>query len=147
MRTVALVLCLSLPAGAALAGEIYRWVDSGGVLHFTEDPPAARPYQRVTPQLPPPTPAPHVDSLRESQRSAEGRAVDTASTTREAGLRLKAETLERCAKARERIGFLQEKTAHRLFKTGPDGQPARYTDEEFQAELGKAKTEAEQNCT
>lgn len=147
MKPLALALCLSLPASAALAGEIYRWVDPEGVLHFSGDPPAGRPYQRVTPQPPPPTPAPHVDSLREAQKGSDTHALDTASASREAGLRLKAETLERCAKARERMSFLQEKTAHRLFKTGPDGQPARYTDEEFEAELGKAKTEAEQNCS
>lgn len=67
--------------------------------------------------------------------------------TREAGLRLRAETLERCAKARERIAFLEEKTARRLFKPGLDGaEPSRYTDEEFNAEMKAAREVEAANC-
>ncbi|GAC1624475.1 MAG: DUF4124 domain-containing protein [Nevskia sp.] len=146
MKVLVLVLLCVLPTGAAVSAEIYRWVDAGGGVHFSQDPPSDRPYQRVTPQLAPATPAPHVESLRKAQRSAED-AESESNKTRSAGLKLKAETLERCAKARERLSYLQEKTAHRLFKTGPDGQPARYTDEEFNAEIKKAQGEADQTCT
>jgi|GEM_PF-54367 len=146
MKPLAFVLLCTLPIATAMSAEIYRWVDASGVTHFTQDPPAGTPYQRVTPQVAPATSAPHVDALRNAQRSAETQDGEL-NKTREAGLKLKAETLERCAKARERITFLQEKTARRLFKTGPDGQPARYTDEEFDAELKKAQGEADQTCT
>lgn len=143
----AALLC-SLPFGiASAASEIYRWVDANGVTHFSQDAPGTgTPYQRVTPQLAPATPAPHVEGLRNLQRAADAQSAEL-NKTREAGLKLRAETLERCAKARERITFLQEKTARRLFKTGADGQPARFTDEEFEAELKKAQTEADQTCT
>ena len=67
--------------------------------------------------------------------------------TREAGLKLKAETLERCAKARERISFLEEKTARRLFVPAPDGgEPSRMTEEQFQAELDAARALESANC-
>lgn len=146
MKALVLAVLTALPVSAAVSAEIYRWVDAGGVVHFSQDPPNGTPYTRVTPQLAPATPAPHVEGLRNAQRAGEGAEAES-NKTRDAGLKLKAETLERCAKARDRITFLQEKTAHRLFKTGPDGQPARYTDEEFDAELKKAQNEADQTCT
>lgn len=147
MKKVLLVMVVcGLPLASLAAAEIYRWVDKDGITHFSQDPPAGAPYQRVTPQVAPATPAPHVESLRNAQQSAERQSAEV-NKTREAGLKLRAETLERCAKARERITFLEEKTARRLFKTGPDGQPARYTDEEFDVELKKAKGEADQSCT
>jgi len=140
-----LIIALCCAPALAAGAEIYRWVDKNGVTHFSENPPAEGGYQRITPQVAPATPSPHVDGLRNAQNGADKRAGEQ-NKTREAGLRLKAETLERCVKARERITFLQDKTARRLFKTGPDGQPARYTDEEFAAELKKAQDEADQTC-
>ncbi len=138
---VLIVCCLPT---VVVSGEIYRWVDAAGVTHLTQDPPANAPYQRVTPDLPPSTAPLHLDGSHSSALSPPENGINK---TREAGLRLKAETLERCAKAHERINFLEEKTARRLFRTGPDGQPARYSDEEFQSELKKANEAAEESCT
>lgn len=146
MKPIAFVLLCSLPLAPALSAEVYKWVDANGVTHYTQDPPErGTQFQRITPQLPPPTPAPGIDSLRRSQRDADSRDAE-ANKTREAGLKLKAETLERCAKARERMSFLQEKTARRLFRTGPDGEQVRYTQEDFDAEVKKAQDGIDQNC-
>ncbi len=144
-RTLLPLLLLSLPLLAAHA-DIYSWVDANNVKHFTQDaPPRGTPYTRIKPDVSAPNPAPAIDSLKKSQQARET-ALTGGAKTREAGLRLKAETLERCAKARERISFLEEKTARRLFRTGPDGQPARYTDEEFAAELNQARAQESANC-
>ncbi|WP_295682250.1 hypothetical protein, partial [uncultured Nevskia sp.] len=89
-----------------------------------------------------PAPAPSSSNTKKTDSTLGG-----GPKTRDAGLKLKAETLERCAKARERINFLEEKTARRLFKTGPDGQPARYTDEDFKTELDQARDVEAANCT
>ena len=131
---------------AARAAEIYRWVDPSGVTHFSQDPPSGGAYQRVTPNVSPSTPAPALDALRKRD-AAEASAASASEQTRQAGLKLKAETLERCAKARERIGFLEEHPAHRLYKQGPNGEESRYTEEDFAAEMKAAKDLETQNCS
>lgn len=142
MKLLLIPIFCSLPV-LAFGGEIYRWVDKNGVTHFSQDPPADAAYKRITPEVS--SPPANANAASGAQKAAE-KVGGELNKTREAGLKLKAETLERCAKARERITFLEEKTARRLFKTGPDGQPARYTDEEFNAELDKAKKESELTC-
>ena len=47
---------------------------------------------------------------------------------------------------RERVSFLQDKTAHRLMTTGADGQPSRMTDEEFDAAVKDAQDAADKYC-
>lgn len=144
-KLASLLLTLCLPI-TGVAAEVYGWVDANGVKHFSQDaPPKGQPFKRI--------PVAESSPAVESQGTVGGAAKKTDSTlgggpkTREAGLKLKAETLERCAKARERISFLEEKTARRLFRNGPDGEPVRYTDEDFSAELNKARELEAANCT
>lgn len=137
-----LCLALSLPT-ALLAADIYSWEDANGVKQFTQEaPPKGIHYRRIPVES---------TSSGGTARPKPARTTDTAlgggPKTREAGLKLKAETLEKCAKARERIVFLEEKTARRLFVAAPDGgEPARMTDEQFQAELDAAKALESANC-
>lgn len=143
MRLVCAALFALLPLAAV--AQIYRWVDADGVVHFSQTPPEHGGYQKISPQLPPATPAPGVEALREdAQRFDQTNAQ--AKQAREKMLQAKAEQAERCAKARERISFLEEKTAHRLFVTGPDGQPARMSDEQFQQTLADARAAAAKYC-
>ncbi len=136
-----LLVCLPLAAPCA---EIYSWSDGSGVRHFTQEaPPKGVPFVRI--------PVESTSSSYSAAGSTSAAKKDSVlgggPKTREAGLKLKAETLERCAKARERISYLEEKTARRLFKPAPDGgEPARYTDEEFNAELNTARAAESANC-
>lgn len=146
MNRTALLALLSGMTLAASAGEIYRWTDPSGVTHFSQDPPNGVSYQRVTPRASPSTAAPALDALRKRD-AADSAASSAADQSRQAALKLKADTLERCAKARERINFLEEHPAHRLAKKGPDGEDVRFTDEDFAAEMKKAKDAEAQNCS
>lgn len=138
-----LLVALSAPLHAEAA--IYRWVDANGELHFSQSPPPGVHYQRIDPQVPPPTSAPAVRQLGpaakrfDAQRAAEQRA-------REAALATKARQAEACAKARSRVSFLQEKTAHRLFVRTKDGQLARMTEPQFQQQLDAARAAEQANC-
>jgi len=137
-KTLMLLLC-GLPLAAS--AEIYKWTDANGQVHFSQNPPKQGSYQDVTPQGP-----------------ASGTSTDGHSTTPlyaspsssgssgQAGLQASADNAERCAKANERISYLQEKTAHRLFVTGDDGQPARMTDEQFDQQLKDAQDAASKYC-
>ena len=144
-----LFVCLPLAGSAA---EVYSWSDGNGVRHFTQEaPPKGVPFRRIpvesTSPSPSPASAPSPRSVSGSTETKKDSVMGGGPKTREAGLRLRAETLERCAKARERIAFLEEKTARRLFKPGLDGaEPSRYTDEEFNAEMKAAREVEAANC-
>lgn len=126
------------------AQQIYRWVDSGGVVHFSQTPPAEGNYQNVTSSLPQPTTyAPGTAAGGKAQRPP---PRDAGAEHDQQALQAKADNEERCAKARERVTFLSDKTAHRLFVTGDNGQPARMTDEQFQQEMKDAQDAVDKYC-
>ena len=138
-KTLALLLC-GLPLAAS--AQIYRWTDANGQVHFSQNPPKVGTYTDVTPTAPVsgtemgPKPPP-----RFAQREGSSGGAAT-----QASLQARADDAERCAKANERISFMQEKTAHRLFVTGDDGQPARMTDEQFDQQLKDAQAAAGKYC-
>ena len=140
-----LLVCLPLAGSAA---EVYSWSDGNGVRHFTQEaPPKGVPFKRIPVESTSPSSAPSPRPAAGSTDTRKDGVMGGGPKTREAGLRLRAETLERCAKARERIAFLEEKTARRLFKPGLDGgEPSRYTDEEFTAEMKAAREVEAANC-
>ncbi|MDE2148608.1 MAG: DUF4124 domain-containing protein [Gammaproteobacteria bacterium] len=142
MKSAALLLLL-LPLCAQAA--IYRWTDAGGVIHFSQSPPSGRAFVRIDPQVPPPTPAPAVKAL---DRTAQQLNTEQGERQQahEAELAAKARRAEDCAKARSRISFLEEKTAHRLFVKGSDGQRTRMTQEQFEQQLSQARAAETASC-
>lgn len=138
---LALLLC-SLPLAAS--AQIYKWTDANGQVHFSQNPPQQGNFQDVTPQLPVSGAATGSAPAKRRVRSASAGSSDDAAQQQ---LQAKADNEERCAKARERISFLQEKTAHRLFVTGDDGQPARMTDDQFDQQLKDAQDAAGKYCS
>lgn len=136
------LLCLPLAAPCA---EIYSWSDGNGVRHFTQEaPPKGIAFVRIPVESTSPS---YSTPGNASAAPKKDTVLGGGPKTREAGLKLKAETLERCAKARERIRYLEEKTARRLFKPAADGgEPSRFTEEEFNAELEAAHALEAANC-
>ena len=130
--SVVLLCCLPLLAEA----QIYRWVDAAGQVHFSQNPPASGSYKDVTP----------LDS-RSSAAGGRTRSGTGNGETQAQPLKVRADNAERCAKARERISFLEQKTAQRLFKTGEDGQPAPLTQQEFDEQLNDAKAAGTKYCS
>jgi len=141
-RHLASLLLLSLAAVPATAGTVYKWKDSSGQVHYTQTPPpegaVREPAQRsaqadvqpgVTLNAPSPPPKP-----------AKAPGEPGAAPVETAGAKAK-----RCTQAKERLSFLEERTAYRLMVEQPDGSSARMTEEEFQQRLGKAQ-EASKGC-
>lgn len=133
LAVVAALLLQAVPAAAA----VYRWVDAAGVVHYSESPPDHGNYDRLN--ISTGSSGVHVGVDDLSGKPA-------ASTTAEGGIAAKAQDAERCAKARERIQVLEQTTAHRLMVTGADGQPARMTDEQYNAALSDAHKAADAVC-
>jgi hypothetical protein len=130
---------------AAGRADIFRWVDANGEVHFSQTPPAHGAYQRVHPDVS----SSGVDDGGAAAQNFLDRSAkhdSEAAKAREAALQVKADNAEKCAKARERISFLEEKTAHRIFVKGPDGSRSRMTDEQFDKELQQAREQQAKYC-
>ena len=139
-KTLALLLC-GLPLAAS--AQIYKWTDANGQVHFSQNPPKTGNYSDVTPQLPVSGASTGGSS---TPRPSGSKGVSSPAAPSQQALQAGADKAERCAKANERISFLQEKTAHRLFVTGDDGQPARMTTEQFDQQLKDAQDAAAKYC-
>jgi hypothetical protein len=144
VRSALLILVASLPLAAA-ADQIYRWVDKDGMTHFSSQPPASGDYKRITPSLPPTDAAPGIDAMRQRAQSIDSDNSKVAKARQDA-LKAKAEDAEKCAKARERISYLDEHPAHRLYTVGADGTESRMTDEQYDADMAQAKAIAADSC-
>ena len=139
-KTLALLLC-GLPLAAS--AQIYKWTDANGQVHFSQNPPKTGNYSDVTPQLP--VSGTSTGGSSSPRPSGSGGASAPSAPSQQA-MQAGADNAERCAKANERISFLQEKTAHRLYVTGDDGQPARMTEEQFGQQLKDANDAAAKYC-
>lgn len=139
-RAIILLLC-GLPL--VTSAQIYKWTDANGQVHFSQNPPKQGNYQDVTPQQP----ISGTSTDGGKPRPAAGTSPGGGDKAPQQSLQAKADNEERCAKARERISFLQEKTPRRLMVTGDDGQPARMTEEQFNQQLQDAQDAAGKYCS
>lgn len=124
---------------------MYRWVDAAGTIHFAANPPERGHYQKIDPQLPPPTSAPAKAAAAQYSETYEAQQAKQEKA-HEAQLKTKAHDAAVCAKARQSISALENATAHRLYTTQPDGSRKRMTQPEFQKRLNKAKAIAASYC-
>lgn len=142
-----LFYCLSgLYLSTASAETIYRWVDAKGAVHFSQSPPSSGQYQRLNPELPPPTSAPALQGLKQLSQQYQSQQAQAAKQ-HEAEIRNKAEKAEACAKARQRVSQLQSATAHRLFVKTAGGKRTRMTEPQFNKLLDAAKAQVDANCS
>ncbi|WP_420464741.1 DUF4124 domain-containing protein [Panacagrimonas sp.] len=160
---VALLLALvpSLHPGLvppAAAATVYRWVDANGQVHFGQVPPRGTAYDVIEAHGAPRSsadegagaaPAASEPSMQErtrqflQRREAENKAREEA----EAKAKQEKETAQRkCREARDRVAFLEERTARRLVIPADDGNLARMEEDEFMRRLNAAKEQADTHC-
>lgn len=130
-----LLLLSALPLLAEAA--VYRWVDASGQVHYSQTPPADVGAEAQSIRTVPASPVPPAAA------KPEGQAAPKPSASAEVDLEARN---KRCGEARERITYLEEKTARRLGIEQPDGSLSRMTEEEFQARLQTARDAAAKNC-
>lgn len=133
----ALLLCLA--AQPLLAGNIYRWVDAQGQVHYGETPPSGvQAESRAGAKTPPraaASPVPPPAAPPAAVKPEEKKPTETAEAK-----------AKRCEEARTRVAFLEEKTAYRLMIREADGSEARMTEEQFQERLGQANKTISEAC-
>lgn len=142
-RLLAPLLLSTLLALPAAAGTVYKWRDASGQMHYTQTPPpdgaVREPAQRsAQAQMQPgvtldaPAAPPSAPTAADSNTAA--KPAETA-----------AAKAKRCTEARERLSFLEERTAYRLMIQQPDGSNSRMTEEEYQQRVSRAR-EAGKDC-
>ncbi len=137
-------LILSFAALPAVAGNIYKWTDARGQVHYSQTPPSGvdaslQSQSHVLPAANPPVPPAATAAVPAAAAPASvAKPAAAPPETRQA-------KAERCAGASERLAFLEESTPRRLVVQQPDGSEARMTEEEFAERVAKAK-EAGKGC-
>lgn len=146
---LARMLLPSLFALSAHAAEVYRWVDDHGTLHYSQTPPPAGRYEKVRPDVPPPTPAPAREALGEYlRRNEDAAAQQDQARARERERAQQAQTeAERCAAARRVLTALETGPRNRMAVENDDGTLSRMTDEQWASQRARALEVVAQSCS
>ena len=159
IATLSLV-AIALPAWA---GEMYKWVDETGKVHYSDQPPPANARQqktiqpKVTPQstaTPPAAPADgqaaqpanRAKSASELEMEFRKRRTETAEADakRQQEAQAAADKQRNCEAAKSRIAVLQ--TGGRITKASPTGEQIYLGENEVAAELIEARKVADSWC-
>lgn len=140
---IAALLSVSAFLPQQTRGEVYRWVDESGQVHYSDRPPAveAEAYSVPPPNAAQSDPAAVKNFYEEQRRKREEREAKRAEQSAQRQL-----AAEQCDQARERLKLLDERPPNRLMVTGPDGQPARMTTEQWNERRAKAQAGIDKNC-
>lgn len=143
-RTLLLASLLFGCAGAACAGQIYKWVDAQGVTHFTAQPPQAASASAV-----PPAKQPSVSKPAETPPSV-GSAVDDPKQ-REVDARVRQEVAQKekeleayCTTLRTNLAQLRNN--RHLKVKADDGEARRLSQEERQTRIAETEKAITENC-
>ncbi len=162
--TVLLTLVTGLVSANALAGEIYKWTDENGLVHFGDRPPQGQQAQSIsTPEAAPPDDD-ETESAPEAQEAAPADAsIDTAAGEEEpvpltaAQARREKMAIERkerseaqaemelmCQKHRKRL--TQMEPARRVFYTNEQGESVRMDDDLRMELIKEDRSYINENC-
>jgi hypothetical protein len=145
LRSV-LLCCAVSGAGA---GEIHKWTDENGVVHYGEAAPANQPSTAIeTPEPEPSTSAPiSAQERMENQYRAIEQLSEERIRRREEKEKAAAEDKKRagaCARLKDRAVTLRD--GGRLYNIKPDGTREYLTDETRQARLAEAEAQLKKYC-
>jgi len=145
----AFTIAIALLASSAALGTMYRWVDEGGSVVYSQSPPPdGRDATAVRPPPSPPEP-PEAARQRLDERlkaADEARKSQSEQQKKDAEARSRdAEKRRNCDAARRNLELIENRPPQSRFQT-PDGEVRRYTDEDRAAELKKLREYLEKNC-
>ena len=133
------LLALSTTANA---GQIYKWVDAQGNVHFGSQPPEGQAAAEVNPNISQPklteeAPVQNTDDSAESEQKAIDEKVKKEVAVQEA------ERKKYCETVRTNLSQLENNPRVRV---EDDGELRRLTEEERQAKIAENKTLIAENC-
>lgn len=132
------VIAVFFAAGAAHAGEVYKWKDASGATHYTQKPPAKGAFSVVKVNDKAPTPAASTTAAPTAARSTNAASSSAASATKDNAA---------CERARANLAVLTGKTTVQMDSDG-DGKPDKtLNDTERANHLELANAAIKANCT
>lgn len=132
---------LTLSTGAT-AGQIYKWVDAQGNVHFGSQPPEGQEASTVNPNVSQPKPAPMQKPVEaENQGQLEQEKIDQKIKSDIA--KREAERQKFCETVRTNLSQMQNNPRIRIEENGVS---RRLTEEERQARMAESKKAIEENC-
>lgn len=153
------ILLISLTFGLLLItwgaiGEVYRWVDDQGEVHYSDVPPAAQDYGEVAVEDVPAPPAQEQRQQKDRwqriiQQQQESRArrlkkAEEERVAREAKRQEEAVRAERCRLARHNLNTLLLRRP--VYHLNEQGERAYVDDRQRAAEIRRARKEIEDFC-
>ena len=155
LLTLALLICV-VPAW----GAVYKWVDAGGKIHYSDQPPPDGATPQGTLRTPKPAAAPPVaadgeggaavspipKTAAEQDMEFRKRRLEAAEaeTKRQQEAQAAEEKKRNCAQARNRLAAFE--AGGRISKYGAGGEVIYLSDEEIAREAGEARKVAESWC-
>jgi hypothetical protein len=130
-----------LAMSAALAAEVYRWVDANGVTQYGSTPP---PGARATRVDVPPSPAPAPTTASRPAAPSAGGAGPMSAPRAASDAEPLATRLQRCAEAREQLDVLTQPM--RVFRFDAAGERVYLPDEARAVEVGHLRDAVAARC-
>lgn len=149
-RLITMIAAATLTAGAATAGEIYRYTDADGTVHYVDRPTGVDSEERVAIASRRTNNADvqaRIDSRFQNRSAAAEESVEGAETAKKTRAQLKAEKRERdekCQSYRAKLETLV--TSRRLYREDENGERVYLDDSETQEARDKAQELIEENC-
>ena len=145
------IACSSASTAVAQDASVYKWVDTQGVPHFSDQPPTDSNAEELAIRIR------RTDKAALQARVKAESELDAAAAVREDlaedeedaakadRLKVLAERATICKAAKDRMAKYD--TAQRLYKPGPDGERIYLTDEELDVERANANRAVDQSCS
>jgi hypothetical protein len=142
MKTPSVLLILMLPL-AASAGDMYKWTDKSGTVHYTQTPP---PAGAVTGKItkPPPPVAPRL-GLQNLSKTYDEEHKKKAEAEAKAGAG-KDDKAKLCAKAQANLAQMATHNAHRLATTDEQGKVSRMTSTQYDEIKAESENDVRLYC-
>lgn len=143
-RTLLLASLLFGCAGAACAGQIYKWVDAQGVTHFTAQPPQSAEASVIPTAKQPAASKPAATPPAASSVANDPKQAEIDARVRQEVAQKEKELDEYCTTLRTNLAQLHNNRRVRM-KDG-DGEARRLTQDERQAKITETEKAIAENC-
>ena len=149
-QAIAITLMLAMAtAGTAIAGDIYKWTDEDGNIHFADKPIGEQP-ERLAIQSKPTDPA-KIQAMAQARSQAAARAAEDAAAAKPEGPsveELQAEANERAQKCTTYRAQLQKYvTSRRLYHEDESGERVYLDEGEMQAAREQVENRVDEFCS
>ncbi|HVT35094.1 MAG TPA: DUF4124 domain-containing protein [Nevskiaceae bacterium] len=137
-------MMLLLPALAS-AGEMYRWVDKDGTVHYTQTPPPSgtEGADKIKDRAPPATaPRSGLQKLSDQYDAEQKKKAEEAAKNAQGA----DDRAQLCQKARSNLDQMATHPAHRLATNDEQGNPSRMTTEQYDRIKAESENDVRLYC-